>query len=205
MGTTETTDHGRRDTAQLRCMLERIDDKGWDGRTATDLLTLIRETIARPAAVNAGLRGTAASQAEASAWSGRLGAAGHERRPVGRRAVGRRLEGRPARRREPGHRRPVRHDRSARVGPRQRCRGTAGRPARRAAGPRLASTRSCRGRRGRRPRPQGLEPDGDHRTAEGRLVCGRRRADRQARRPAALPRRRRVRARFARLAQEPSA
>ena len=69
MNTTDRTGHCRRDSDQLRRMLERIDDEGWDGPTATSLLTLIRETIARPLAVNAGLRGTAASQAEASAWS----------------------------------------------------------------------------------------------------------------------------------------
>ena len=47
----------------------QVDDEGWDGPTATDLLTYIRENVARPLTVNAGLRGAAASQAEASAWA----------------------------------------------------------------------------------------------------------------------------------------
>jgi hypothetical protein len=45
-----------------------IDKEGWDGETATALLTFVREEIARPLAVYVGLRGLAASQAEASAW-----------------------------------------------------------------------------------------------------------------------------------------
>jgi hypothetical protein len=59
----------RRDTDALRRMLDEIDDEGWDGPTATRLLTVIRESIARPLAIAAGLRGGAASQAEASAWA----------------------------------------------------------------------------------------------------------------------------------------
>ena len=59
----------RRDNAELRDMLNQIDDEGWDGATGSRLLTVIREAIARPLAVAAGLRGTAASQAEASAWA----------------------------------------------------------------------------------------------------------------------------------------
>ena len=59
---------GRRDDAGLLTMLEQIADEGWDGPTGRRLLTFIRERLARPLAVGAGLRGLAAGQAEASAW-----------------------------------------------------------------------------------------------------------------------------------------
>ncbi len=57
-----------RDNAGLLRMLEQIADEGWDGPTGRRLLTFVRERLARPLAVGAGLRGLAASQAEASAW-----------------------------------------------------------------------------------------------------------------------------------------
>lgn len=63
------TGRTRRDSDELRHLLDDIDDEGWDGPTAAGLLTFIRESVARPLAVNAGLRGAAASQAEASAWA----------------------------------------------------------------------------------------------------------------------------------------
>lgn len=57
-----------RDRDSLLAALGVIDNEGWDGETATALLTFVREEIARPLAVDVGLRGLAASQAEASAW-----------------------------------------------------------------------------------------------------------------------------------------
>jgi hypothetical protein len=45
-----------------------IDAEGWDGPTAAALLLHIRGEIIRPLAVDVGLRGAAASQAEATAW-----------------------------------------------------------------------------------------------------------------------------------------
>lgn len=48
--------------------LDTIDVEGWEGPTATALLTFIRTAMVRPLAVDVGLRGAAASQAEASAW-----------------------------------------------------------------------------------------------------------------------------------------
>ena len=59
---------GPRDNVGLLMMLEQIADEGWDGPTGRRLLTFVRERLARPLAVGAGLRGLAASQAEASAW-----------------------------------------------------------------------------------------------------------------------------------------
>ncbi|HEY3547395.1 MAG TPA: hypothetical protein VGK17_15080 [Propionicimonas sp.] len=59
----------RRDGEHLRTMLDQIDNEGWEGPTATRLLTVIREDVARPLAVKAGLRGAEASQAEATAWA----------------------------------------------------------------------------------------------------------------------------------------
>jgi len=58
-----------RDNAGLLTMLDKVADEGWDGPTGRRLLTFIRERLARPLAVGAGLRGLAASQAEA--WRGR--------------------------------------------------------------------------------------------------------------------------------------
>ena len=57
-----------RDNTALLTMLEQVADEGWDGPTGRRLLTFVRERLARPLAVGAGLRGLAASQAEASAW-----------------------------------------------------------------------------------------------------------------------------------------
>lgn len=72
MAVTETADAmasaAPRDNAELLTMLERVAQEGWDGPTGRRLLTLVRERLARPLAVGAGLRGQAASQAEASAW-----------------------------------------------------------------------------------------------------------------------------------------
>ena len=57
-----------RDNAELLTMLEHVSQEGWDGPTGRRLLSFVRERLARPLAVGAGLRGLAASQAEASAW-----------------------------------------------------------------------------------------------------------------------------------------
>lgn len=57
-----------RDRDGLLAALGAIDDEGWDGPTATRLLTFVRQEIARPLAIDVGLRGLAASQAESSAW-----------------------------------------------------------------------------------------------------------------------------------------
>ena len=57
-----------RDNAELMTMLEHVAQEGWDGPAGRRLLTFVRERLARPLAVGAGLRGLAASQAEASAW-----------------------------------------------------------------------------------------------------------------------------------------
>ena len=57
-----------RDNGRLLTMLEQVADEGWDGPTGRRLLVFVREHLARPLAVGAGLRGLAASQAEASAW-----------------------------------------------------------------------------------------------------------------------------------------
>ncbi|GEL95437.1 hypothetical protein [Cellulomonas composti] len=57
-----------RDASCLLALLEAIDDEGWDGVSARALLRFAREQIARPLAVDAGLRGAAAAQAEATAW-----------------------------------------------------------------------------------------------------------------------------------------
>ncbi|NUU15810.1 hypothetical protein HP550_00910 [Cellulomonas humilata] len=58
----------RRTKACLLRMLESIDQEGWDGPTGTQLLQFVRVDLARPLAIDAGLRGLAASQGEASAW-----------------------------------------------------------------------------------------------------------------------------------------
>ncbi|WP_421740714.1 hypothetical protein [Cellulomonas sp.] len=57
-----------RDRDGLLAALCAIDDEGWNGPTATRLLTFVRQEIARPLAIDVGLRGLAASQAESSAW-----------------------------------------------------------------------------------------------------------------------------------------
>lgn len=59
---------GPRDDSGLLAMLDQVADEGWDGPTGRRLLTFVRERLARPLAVGSGLRGLAASQAEASAW-----------------------------------------------------------------------------------------------------------------------------------------
>src|SRR4051812_39908122 len=57
-----------RDREGLLAALSVIDDEGWEGPTATALLMFVRLKIARPLVIDVGLRGLAASQAEASAW-----------------------------------------------------------------------------------------------------------------------------------------
>lgn len=52
-------------------LFDRLDDircEGWDGPTAARLLTLVRQHIVRPLVIDVGLRGGAASEAEATAW-----------------------------------------------------------------------------------------------------------------------------------------
>lgn len=58
----------RRDSECLLGLLARIDDEGWDGPASVALLRYVRDQIARPLAIDVGLRGLAASQAEATAW-----------------------------------------------------------------------------------------------------------------------------------------
>lgn len=69
----------RRDQLEFRpkivrtreCLLQAldvIDDEGWDGPTGTRLLSFIRADLARPLAMEGGLSGFIAAQAEASAW-----------------------------------------------------------------------------------------------------------------------------------------
>jgi hypothetical protein len=48
--------------------LDAIAVEGWDGPTATELLRFVRSHIVRPLVVDVGLRGGAASEAEATAW-----------------------------------------------------------------------------------------------------------------------------------------
>lgn len=57
---------GRRE--DLLGRLDAITVEGWDGPTATDLLRFVRNHIVRPLVVDVGLRGAAASEAEATAW-----------------------------------------------------------------------------------------------------------------------------------------
>jgi hypothetical protein len=57
-----------RDRPGLLDALAAIDIEGWEGHTATALLHYVRTEIVRPLAINAGLRGAAASQAEATGW-----------------------------------------------------------------------------------------------------------------------------------------
>ena len=52
----------------LLSVLTTIDGEGWDGAAGTRLLTFIRADLVRPLVAGWGLRGFAASQAEASAW-----------------------------------------------------------------------------------------------------------------------------------------
>jgi len=56
--TTRTTERASiRDNSELLSLLGRISDEGWDGPTGRPLLTFVRERLARPLAVGAGLRG----------------------------------------------------------------------------------------------------------------------------------------------------
>lgn len=57
-----------RDREGLLDVLTVIDSEGWEGPTATALLRYLRIELVRPLAVGAGLRGLAASQAEATGW-----------------------------------------------------------------------------------------------------------------------------------------
>jgi hypothetical protein len=57
-----------RDQQGLLDALGVIDAEGWDSPTSAALLLHIREEIIRPLAADVGLRGAAASQAEATAW-----------------------------------------------------------------------------------------------------------------------------------------
>jgi hypothetical protein len=57
-----------RDRGGLLAALKVIDDEGWESPTATALLTYVRTEMVRPLTIDLGLRGAAASQAEASAW-----------------------------------------------------------------------------------------------------------------------------------------
>ena len=57
-----------RDRQGLLNLLAVIDSEGWEGPTATALLEYVRTEMVRPLAIDTGLRGTAASQAEATAW-----------------------------------------------------------------------------------------------------------------------------------------
>ena len=57
-----------RTTDTLLRQLDVIDVEGWEGPTGTALLRYVRNTIVRPLVVELGVRGAAASQAEASAW-----------------------------------------------------------------------------------------------------------------------------------------
>ena len=70
--TVGTSPAGRRPTSRdqqsLLDALATIDDEGWDGETATALLTHIRCRLIRQLTIDLGLRGGAASDAEAQAW-----------------------------------------------------------------------------------------------------------------------------------------
>ena len=57
-----------RDRDSLLRLLEDIDVTGWAGPAGTALLTYTRHTIVRSLAIELGLRGAAAAQAEATAW-----------------------------------------------------------------------------------------------------------------------------------------
>jgi hypothetical protein len=57
-----------RDHQRLREALAVIDREGWSGGTATALLSFVRVDLVRPLVIESGLRGAAASQAEATGW-----------------------------------------------------------------------------------------------------------------------------------------
>lgn len=52
----------------LLALLDAVDVEGWNGPAATALLSYLRTDLIRPLAIDVGLRGAAASQAEATAW-----------------------------------------------------------------------------------------------------------------------------------------
>ena len=58
----------RRDRPSLLDQLSIIDAEGWDGPAGTRLLQYLRTELVRPLTIHLGLRGAAASQAEATAW-----------------------------------------------------------------------------------------------------------------------------------------
>ena len=58
----------RRDRPSLLDQLSIIDTEGWDGPAGTRLLQYLRAELVRPLTIHLGLRGAAASQAEATAW-----------------------------------------------------------------------------------------------------------------------------------------
>jgi hypothetical protein len=58
----------RRDRPSLLHQLSIIDTEGWDGPAGTRLLQSLRTELVRPLTIHLGLRGAAASQAEATAW-----------------------------------------------------------------------------------------------------------------------------------------
>src|SRR5665647_3953471 len=58
----------RRDRPSLLDHLGIIDTEGWDGPAGTRLLQYLRTELVRPLTIHLGLRGAAASQAEATAW-----------------------------------------------------------------------------------------------------------------------------------------
>lgn len=58
----------RRDRDGLLDQLAVVDVEGWDGPSATALLTYLRSHVVRPLAVDVGLRGVCAAHAEATAW-----------------------------------------------------------------------------------------------------------------------------------------
>ncbi|MCB2175760.1 MAG: hypothetical protein KQH57_08125 [Actinomycetales bacterium] len=57
-----------RDSRGLRDALAVIDGEGWDGETATNLLTYIRCELIRPLTIDTGLRGGDAWEGEMAAW-----------------------------------------------------------------------------------------------------------------------------------------
>jgi hypothetical protein len=57
-----------RDRDSLHSALRRVEREGWEGPTARFLLDYVRDTVVRPLVVELGVRGAAASQAEATAW-----------------------------------------------------------------------------------------------------------------------------------------
>jgi|GEM_PF-3571855 len=58
-----------RDRAGLLKALDIVDREGWDSATAVELLEYVRKFVVGPNVAASGLRGPAADQAEASAWS----------------------------------------------------------------------------------------------------------------------------------------